>query len=760
MFKRFSQQLAVRLSTSVVVIEIIFMTLVGIIYFNRFAAQIDARQVERLQMAAEMINQNRLNLTSLADRNTMSLLIGEEIEDAMLITSKGKVAYSLNPKYRRNAVADVPFLDKNDLDFDTPRPILKRVEIEGQRYLVSFNASAGWQTPVEGTDQLKLILYFRTNVASAEREKFNVIILLLVGFAITAIATSATLTLVLNRMVLARVVRLASTARKVEAGDLTVRADLEETSHQTEDEIAVLQRGFNAMVDRLQVFIAMLEERVAERTHALGESNQQLQLARDAAEDARRNAEAANKAKSAFLANMSHELRTPLNAVLGFAQLLKVAPDATGQQVESLNIITRSGEHLLNLINNILDISKIESGHVLPEESDTDLHQLIQEMRSLMYVKAKEKSLEFSLVQSPDLPRHVLVDAGKLRQVLINLLGNAIKFTQAGGVILQAGVAAWMPGQSARVRFEVKDSGPGIQAQDLGWIFKPFEQLTNQHVTEPGTGLGLTICKQYVDLMNGQLDVSSESGKGSVFYFEIPVALLPDEEVPAESPRGRVIGIEEGLQDLRLLIVEDQPENRLLLFKLLEPLGFELRQASNGQEAVELFEQWHPHLIWMDIRMPVMDGREATRRIKQTEAGANTKIIALTAHALEDERREILASGCDDFLRKPYRDSEIFAALSKHLGIRFRYADEVHPGMAQKVCAVSVDQFDVFPQEIADELLKAVELLDSPRTLEVIHRIGNIDQDLAMRLRDMVKNLQYKELLRMLDKLAKRREGE
>jgi PAS domain S-box-containing protein len=465
-------------------------------------------------------------------------------------------------------------------------------------------------------------------------------------------------------------------------------------------------------------------------------------------------AEAANRAKSTFLANMSHELRTPLNAVLGFSRLLKNDPDVTPPQRETLDVIVRSGEHLLNLINNVLDMAKIESGRVVLKESEVDLNQLLHEMQSLMGVGAVEKGLRFALEHDPDLPRFVAVDAGKLRQVLLNLLGNAIKYTDSGGVKLRARLASIQGSEKAKVRFEVEDSGPGISQEDCQRIFFPFVQLGDQAPAQAGTGLGLAICKQYVELMGGQIGVTNKPGKGSVFNFEIPVRVLPSVAERDEVKHRRILGLAEGQPRHRLLIVEDQPENRLLLRRLLDPLGFELREAANGQEAVALFEQWHPDLIWMDIRMPVMDGLEAVRRIRATQAGADTKIIALTAHALEEEREPIMAAGCDDLVRKPFREQELFGALARHLRLKFIYEKAPRQESTPEAAGLAVrpEQLDALPAELLRDLRQAVIELDTARTQAIIEQVTERDASLGRALNTLATRLDYKRLLKLLEK--------
>ncbi|MBL1176063.1 PAS domain S-box protein [Pantanalinema sp. GBBB05] len=398
-------------------------------------------------------------------------------------------------------------------------------------------------------------------------------------------------------------------------------------------------------------------------------------------------AEAANLAKSIFLANMSHELRTPLNVILGFTQVMAHDVSLTSTQQDDLQTIRRSGDHLLNLINDVLDLSKIEAGHCVVEVTGFDLIALLHSLRTMLAERANFKGIDLHFDIAPEVPQFVLADSQKLRQILLNLLSNAIKFTDQGGVVLRVhqrgeinwnqsviSSSAWSSPPMVLV-FEVEDTGVGIAPAEITPIFDAFVQAQAGKRSPSGTGLGLTISRKLLELMGGEISVHSLLGQGSTFTFTLPVRPTSGVNVQPEQSDRLVIGLAPGQRHYRILVVDDQSENRSLLVRLLTQLGLEVREASNGQDAIQIWQAWQPDLTWMDIRMPGMDGYEVTKQIRAMAQGQASIIIALTAQASQSDRSLALAAGCNDYISKPFREATLFLKMAEYLNLQYQYAE-------------------------------------------------------------------------------------
>ncbi|MBI4694132.1 MAG: response regulator [Gammaproteobacteria bacterium] len=460
------------------------------------------------------------------------------------------------------------------------------------------------------------------------------------------------------------------------------------------------------MEDRLRDSNLRLEEHVAARTA-------ELAGARDAAE-------AANRAKSIFLANMSHELRTPLNAVLGFAQIMARDPALAATHRHELEVIDRSGRHLLALINDVLEISRIEAGRTHSDVDVFDLPATLTGIAEMVRTRAEEKGLALVVDLGAGLPSHVRGDAAHLRQVLLNLLGNAVKFTDAGEIRLAVRRAA------GRIAFEVVDTGPGIPADERERVFEAFHQGAVGTAKGEGTGLGLAICRNHVALMGGEIMLEPVVPHGCRFSFTL--ALPADAgPVPATSG-GRVAGLVPGQRTPRVLVVDDDEDSRLLLEALLVRLGVQVRVAPDGRAAVETFTAWKPDLVWMDMRMPVMDGYEATRRIRALPGGAAVRIVALTASAFREDRGAILAAGCDDVLAKPMDETLLLETMSRLLRLVYRYEPAAVPAAAHE------PDLGAVPAALRDELARAAELLDMDEVARLVVRLRALDDTLAEQI--------------------------
>ncbi|BAZ42743.1 putative transmembrane sensor domain protein [Calothrix sp. NIES-4101] len=624
-----------------------------------------------------------------------------------------------------------------------------------------------------------------------------------------------------------------------------------------------------------------LEMKVCARTQELVEKNLAL-------EKAKQQAEAANIAKSTFLANISHELRTPLNAILGFSQLLSHEEDLTREQQQHIKIINRSGKHLLELINDVLSMSKIEAGRTVLVEKTFDLYALLDSLQQMLQLRAKNKGLEFRFELIGNIPQYIYSDESKLRQVLINLLNNAIKFTPQGSVILrvrlqktdhnqeythdvrklniihkstiafpQADTLSYIDSQTPEhhqfsyqnhylsltqrkqqlltksgiailpiqenlsvntnpeletnnnyqkhdrdfssnelpttwqnqdlsvantlneqyLVFEITDTGFGIAPEDIDTIFNPFIQTDVGRKSTEGTGLGLAISREFVKLLGGDIYVHSTINQGSIFTFNIKFSLAHTNELEYNLPKPRVIGVTQNQPNYRILIAEDVLENRLLITKLIEPLGFEIQQATNGREVIEIWQNWHPHLIFMDIRMPEINGYQATKIIRQLEKNIRkqlkckaechqqqlpTIIIALTASTFDEQKENIFKSGCDNFIGKPFHEQQLYDIIAHYLKINYEYKSEqnLEPKSNPNIeilepSQISSDLFSAMPATWLEQLHFAALSLNDELAVELINQIPESRVILIQTLTNLVDNFRFDLIANCIEKFQK-----
>ncbi|PSB26921.1 histidine kinase, partial [filamentous cyanobacterium Phorm 46] len=465
-------------------------------------------------------------------------------------------------------------------------------------------------------------------------------------------------------------------------------------------------------------------------------------------------AESANLAKSTFLANMSHELRTPLNSILGFSQLMQRATNLNREQQENLHIINRSGEHLLTLINQILDLAKIEAGRITLNPTDFKLSSLLNEVEEMFQLQAREQQLELIFSCYSDIPQYVQTDEIKLRQVLINLLSNAIKFTKEGGIAVRVSWVMEPKNQQLpinyKLHFEIEDTGCGMASDELDQLFQAFVQTKTGERAQQGTGLGLAISQEFVKLMGGMITVRSQVGRGTTFAFDIPVSAVEAADIQLVQPPRQIIALEPNQQRYRILIVDDREDNRKLLIKILAAFDFELKEASNGVEAIEMWSSFEPHLIFMDMWMPMMDGHEATQRIKDTIKGQATAIIAVSAANAEEARTVTTSDDCDDFIHKPFRDTEIFATLHKHLGVRYIYDEPENVPEPTPIEAPTSETIAALPADWLAALEKATIECDLELILNQIELIRELNDSLGSALAALANEFQFNQILALI----------